>query len=175
VSARIRVERTFDLLVNSPRGGGPRLAIFRPGIVLHPFKTTYWHVKGRGLYILRHRMTELDVGMAERRAISVPEAGRQVGLSRNGSYGAAARGEIPTMRFGRRLIVPLPAWERMLNEPARLEARRHETAFVPALAAPEEETRTATWEGRSRQEPKRPMKKVGPAASRSQGPSKEAT
>jgi len=39
--------------------------------------------------------------------ISVPEAGRRyLGLSRNGSYAAAARGEIPTIRVGRLLRVP---------------------------------------------------------------------
>jgi hypothetical protein len=48
--------------------------------------------------------------------ISVPEAGkRYFGLSRNGSYGAAARGEIPTIRIGRLLRVPVRALERMLD------------------------------------------------------------
>jgi hypothetical protein len=40
---------------------------------------------------------------------SVPEAGRALGLSRNASYEAAARGEIQTLRFGRRIVVPT-AW-----------------------------------------------------------------
>jgi hypothetical protein len=39
----------------------------------------------------------------------VPEAGRALGLSRNASYEAAARGEIQTLRFGRRIVVPT-AW-----------------------------------------------------------------
>jgi excisionase family DNA binding protein len=47
--------------------------------------------------------------------ISVVEAGQQAGLGRNGSYDAAKRGEIPTIRFGRRLRVPRQAWERILN------------------------------------------------------------
>ena len=48
--------------------------------------------------------------------ISVPEAGqRYFGLSRNGSYDAAARGEIPTIRIGRLLRVPVRALERMLD------------------------------------------------------------
>ena len=54
--------------------------------------------------------------------ISVPEAGkRYFGLRRNGSYGAAARGEIPTVKIGRLLRVPVRALERMLeraSEPA---------------------------------------------------------
>jgi len=49
--------------------------------------------------------------------ISVPEAGRKYfGLSRNGSYAAAERGEIPTIRIGRLLRVPVRALERTLDE-----------------------------------------------------------
>jgi hypothetical protein len=48
--------------------------------------------------------------------ISVPEAGRRYfGLSRNGAYDAAARGEIPTIKIGRLLRVPVRALERMLE------------------------------------------------------------
>jgi hypothetical protein len=54
--------------------------------------------------------------------ISVPEAGqRYFGLSRNAAYEAAARGDIPTIRIGRLLRVPVRALERMLeraSEPA---------------------------------------------------------
>jgi hypothetical protein len=48
--------------------------------------------------------------------ISVPEAGRRYfGLSRNASYMAAARGELPTVRIGRLLRVPVRALEHMLD------------------------------------------------------------
>jgi len=48
--------------------------------------------------------------------ISVPEAGkRYFNLSRNGAYAAAERGEIPTIRIGRLLRVPIRALERMLD------------------------------------------------------------
>lgn len=43
-----------------------------------------------------------------RLTITVPEAGRWLGLSRNSAYQAAARGEIPTLRIGGRLLVPVP-------------------------------------------------------------------
>lgn len=46
--------------------------------------------------------------LAGRAVISVPEAGRLFGLGRSSAYGAAQRGEIPTMRLGRRLVVPVP-------------------------------------------------------------------
>ena len=49
--------------------------------------------------------------------ISVPEAGkRYFGLSRNGSYDAAERGEIPTIRIGRLLRVPVRLMERVLDQ-----------------------------------------------------------
>ena len=48
--------------------------------------------------------------------ISVPQAGRRYfGLSRNGSYAAAARGEIPTIEIGRLKRVPVRAMEALLN------------------------------------------------------------
>ena len=48
--------------------------------------------------------------------ISVPEAGRRLGLGKNASYEAARRGELPVLRFGRKLRVPRVAFERMLIE-----------------------------------------------------------
>lgn len=49
--------------------------------------------------------------------ISVPAAGaKYLGLSRNSSYAAASRGEIPTIRVGRLLRVPVRAMERKLDE-----------------------------------------------------------
>ena len=49
--------------------------------------------------------------------LSVPEAGkRYFGLSRNGSYLAADRGEIPTIRIGRLRRVPVKAMDRKLEE-----------------------------------------------------------
>jgi hypothetical protein len=49
--------------------------------------------------------------------ISVPEAGaRYFGLSRNASYDAAARGEIPTIKVGRLKRVPVRAMERKLDQ-----------------------------------------------------------
>jgi hypothetical protein len=54
--------------------------------------------------------------------ISVPDAGkRYFGLCRNAAYDAAARGDIPTIKVGRLLRVPVRALERMLeraSEPA---------------------------------------------------------
>jgi hypothetical protein len=46
---------------------------------------------------------------------TIPEAGEMVGLSRNGSYDAAARGEIPFIQFGHKKIVPKAVWDRKLG------------------------------------------------------------
>lgn len=48
--------------------------------------------------------------------LSVPEAGRRLGLGKNASYEAARRGELPVLRFGRKLRVPNVALERLLTE-----------------------------------------------------------
>jgi hypothetical protein len=49
--------------------------------------------------------------------IPVPEAGKKYfGLSRNGSYAAAERGDIPTIKIGRLLRVPVRVLEKMLDE-----------------------------------------------------------
>ncbi|MCK1493464.1 helix-turn-helix domain-containing protein [Bradyrhizobium sp. 180] len=45
-----------------------------------------------------------------------PEAGQMLGLTKNGAYAAAKRGEIPTIRIGRLLKVPKAAFDKMLEE-----------------------------------------------------------
>ena len=47
--------------------------------------------------------------------VSVPLAGEILGLSRNKAYEAAAKGEIPTLRFGKRLVVPTMPLRQMLG------------------------------------------------------------
>lgn len=50
-----------------------------------------------------------------------PDTGLIVGLSKASTYEAVARGDIPSIRIGRRLLVPTAALRRMLqldDEPA---------------------------------------------------------
>jgi excisionase family DNA binding protein len=49
----------------------------------------------------------------------VPEAGALLGLTRNGSYEAAKRGDIPTIRIGGLIKVPKAAFHRMIDQPAK--------------------------------------------------------
>jgi excisionase family DNA binding protein len=53
--------------------------------------------------------------MEQPKVLTVPEAGRWLGLSRNAAYEAARRGDIPTIRIGRLLRVPVAALERKIN------------------------------------------------------------
>jgi hypothetical protein len=49
------------------------------------------------------------------KTLSVPEAGRlYFDLARNASYDAVRRGELPVIKIGGRLRVPVAALERML-------------------------------------------------------------
>jgi hypothetical protein len=47
--------------------------------------------------------------------LSIPDAGAVFGLSRAASYQAAQRGEIPTIRLGKRLLVPTAKLRAMLG------------------------------------------------------------
>ena len=65
------------------------------------------------------------------KTISVPEAGRiYFGISKNSSYEAARRGDIPTIRIGHLLRVPVVALERMLEN-----AGQHSGGSSDPLAA----------------------------------------
>lgn len=55
---------------------------------------------------------------AECLTLSVEEAGRILGYSRNTAYDAAKRGELPTIRLGRKIRVPKVALQRLLESAA---------------------------------------------------------
>jgi excisionase family DNA binding protein len=48
--------------------------------------------------------------------MSVDETAKRLGISRNSAYQAIREGEIPFIRFGKLLRVPVKAFERMLEE-----------------------------------------------------------
>jgi hypothetical protein len=48
-------------------------------------------------------------------AISIASAAKALGLGRNAAYFAASQGQIPTIRIGRRLLVPMVALQRLLE------------------------------------------------------------
>lgn len=57
----------------------------------------------------------LAVPIGERLALSVEEAGALLGISRDLAYDLVARGELPSVRLGRRVVVPRKALEDALG------------------------------------------------------------
>jgi excisionase family DNA binding protein len=53
--------------------------------------------------------------------LTVPEAARLLRLGRNTVYEAVRRGELPSVRVGRRLLIPKPALQHLLDQ--RLNVR----------------------------------------------------
>ncbi len=49
------------------------------------------------------------------KTLSVPEAGKVLGIGRDRAYEAAREGQIPTIKLGRRLVVPIAALDRLLE------------------------------------------------------------
>jgi excisionase family DNA binding protein len=75
--------------------------------------------KRRAAQAARHREA-METVVAERPeaprvTITIPEAARRLSIGRNQGYEAARRGDIPTIRVGKRYLVPLPAFELMLR------------------------------------------------------------
>lgn len=53
----------------------------------------------------------------QRLTVSVEEAGHLLGISRGHAYALVNRGKIPSLRLGRRIVVPLRAIDRLLDPP----------------------------------------------------------
>jgi len=54
--------------------------------------------------------------MVTRKTQTISEVAAELGISRNAGYEAAKRGEIPTVKIGRRLLVPRDAVDRILQK-----------------------------------------------------------
>src|SRR6266446_5181769 len=75
-----------------------------------------------------------------RDAFTVEETGKILGISRASTFAAANRGDIPTIRIGKRLIVPRRALEKLLGiEDANVAADRAalQVAAAPPANAPQ--------------------------------------
>ena len=52
---------------------------------------------------------------SDRKTYKIEEAGRLLGVGRNQAYEAAKSGQIPTIKIGKRLLVPKAALDRLLE------------------------------------------------------------
>ena len=52
----------------------------------------------------------------ERYCMTVPEAARKLGISRNFAYELVKQGQLPVIRFGKRILIPRIALEKRLAE-----------------------------------------------------------
>lgn len=57
--------------------------------------------------------------LIDRKAISVEECAKILGLGRSATYEAVRSGQIPRIKIGGRWLIPLVALERMLEDAAR--------------------------------------------------------
>ena len=60
-------------------------------------------------------------GLVDRLTITVGEAAEMLGISRTSAYLCATRREIPTVRLGRRVLVPVARFRAMLEEDPPLD------------------------------------------------------
>jgi excisionase family DNA binding protein len=65
---------------------------------------------------LKRGATQLNIAIEKRLCITVPEAAAMLGVSRNFAYELVKRGELPVIRFGKRLLIPRLALEKRLEE-----------------------------------------------------------
>jgi len=63
------------------------------------------------------RTQQMPTEPDQRLTISVEETGRLLGISRGLAYELVNRGELPSVRLGRRIVVPRRALDRMLDLP----------------------------------------------------------
>ena len=58
------------------------------------------------------RQTIID----KRLCVTVPEAAAMLGISRNFAYQLVREGKLPSIRFGKRILIPRVALEKMLEK-----------------------------------------------------------
>ena len=51
-----------------------------------------------------------------RLCVTVPEAAEMLGISRNFAYQLVREGKLPSIRFGKRILIPKAALEKMLEK-----------------------------------------------------------
>jgi len=65
---------------------------------------------------LKRVVTKLKMDIEKRLCITVPEAAEKLGISRNFAYELVKQGQLPVIRFGKRLLIPRVALAKRLEE-----------------------------------------------------------
>ena len=60
--------------------------------------------------------TDRSADVGEPVVLDVPEVARRLGISRSFAYELVAAGEIPSLRLGRRVLVPVHQLRRLLGQ-----------------------------------------------------------
>ena len=68
----------------------------------------------------------MDSKSKDRWVFTVPEAGHLCGLGRSASHEAARRGDLPVIRIGRKILVPVEALRSMLEKAGQSDAEDQE-------------------------------------------------
>jgi excisionase family DNA binding protein len=63
----------------------------------------------------RRTLTLDDLSNGGRSVLTIEETAETLNLKRTATYEAVRRGQLPSLRLGRRLFVPVPALLRLLN------------------------------------------------------------
>ena len=58
----------------------------------------------------------------QRRTVTIQEAAKILGIGRDQAYNAARTGQLPIIKIGKRLLVSLPALNRMIEEAGKRDA-----------------------------------------------------
>ena len=62
--------------------------------------------------------------LVDRRTVTIDDAARMLGIGRNLAYELALRGELPALRLGRRLVVPVEQLDALLAGSGQPEEAR---------------------------------------------------
>ena len=65
---------------------------------------------------MKRVVTKLNTAIEKRLCLTVPEAAELLGISRNFAYELVKQGQLPVIRFGKRLLIPRVALEKMLEK-----------------------------------------------------------
>lgn len=84
-----------------------------------------WHYLTCNGFLLYHKQSDESTSKTrmpkemsnEKMAMTVAEAAHLLGISRGLAYEMARRGKLPAIRFGKRILVPRVALERLLEQP----------------------------------------------------------